>query len=61
MDSISWQSQGVKGFLFGGLGIMPVLFTDDVVVIAALRGDLQLALRQFTAECKATGMRIHTG
>lgn len=51
----------MKGFLFGGLGIMPVLFTDDVVVIAALRGDLQLALRQFTAECKATGMRIHTG
>lgn len=40
MDGVSWPSRGVEGFLFGGPRIAPVLPTDDVVITAALRGDL---------------------
>ena len=33
---------------------------DDVVMLVSLNSDLQVALRWFTIECEAAGMRIST-
>ena len=60
MDSISRCSQGVEGVRFGDFRIWSLLFADDVVLLASSDHDLQHSLDQFTAECKAAGMRIST-
>ena len=38
----------------------PLLFEDDMVLLASLNGDLQLLLERLAAERKAPGMRINT-
>ncbi|TWW69196.1 hypothetical protein D4764_18G0000020 [Takifugu flavidus] len=38
----------------------PVLFADDVVLLASSARDLQLSLDRFAAACEAAGMRIST-
>ncbi len=38
----------------------PLLFADDVVLLASSDEDLQYALGQFAAECEAAGMRYST-
>ena len=60
MDRISRRSQGVEGFRFDDLRITPLLFADDVVLLASSSRDLQLSLDRFAAECEAAGMRIST-
>ncbi|KAK0138540.1 putative uncharacterized transposon-derived protein F52C9.6 [Merluccius polli] len=60
MFRISRHSQGVEGVRFGDLRIGPLLFADDVVLLASSDRDLQLSLDQFAAECEAAGMRIST-
>ncbi|KAK3561507.1 hypothetical protein QTP86_006177 [Hemibagrus guttatus] len=60
MDRISRCSQGLEGVQFGDHRILCLLFADDVVLLAPSSQDLQHALGQFAAECKAAGMRIST-
>ena len=57
MDRIPGHSQGVEGFLFGGVRISFLLYADDMVLLAPWSGDIQLVLEQFAAECEAEGMR----
>ena len=52
MDKISWRSQGVEWFQFGGVRISPLLFVDDVVLLTPSGWDLQLSLELLAAECK---------
>ncbi|KAK5906143.1 hypothetical protein CgunFtcFv8_002034 [Champsocephalus gunnari] len=60
MDRISRRSHGGGGLQFGGLRIAPLLFADDVVLMASSVCDLQHSLDRFTTECEAAGMRIST-
>ncbi|KAK3525226.1 hypothetical protein QTP86_024956 [Hemibagrus guttatus] len=60
MDRISRRSQGLEGVWFGDHRISSLLFADDVVLLAPSSQDLQHALEQFAAECKASGMRVST-
>lgn len=60
MDRISRRSKAAEGFNFGDFRNSPLLFADNVVLFASAGGGLQLTLKQFTAECEATGMKIST-
>ncbi|KAK5928647.1 hypothetical protein CgunFtcFv8_013696 [Champsocephalus gunnari] len=60
MDRISRRSRGGGGLKFGGRRIAPLLFADDVVLMASSVCDLQHSLDWFATECAAAGMRIST-
>ena len=60
MDRISRHSRGGEGLQFGGLGILSLLFADDVVLMASSACDLKHSLDWFAAECEVVGMRIST-
>ena len=59
-DRTSWCSQGAEEFWFGDVKMSSPLFADEVVLLTATGGDLQLALERFTAKCEAAEMRIST-
>ena len=59
-DRICRRSQVAERVAFAGHGIPFLLFADDVVLLAFLNSDLQLALGRFAAECEAAGMTIST-
>ncbi|KAI3367814.1 hypothetical protein L3Q82_026645 [Scortum barcoo] len=46
--------------VLGTTGFHPLLFADDVVLMASSGQDLQHVLERFAAECEAAGMRIST-
>ena len=50
--------QGLEGVLFGDFRIGPLLFADDVVLLASPARDL--SLDQFAAKCEASRIRIST-
>ena len=56
MEKISRHSRVVEGVGFGDLQIP----SDDVVLLASWKSDLQLSLGRFAAQCDAAGMRVST-
>ena len=48
----------VEGIMFGGSQNLSLPFADDVVLLASLNSDLQLALGWFAAKCGAVELAI---
>lgn len=44
-----WREEGVE---FGDLRISPLLFEDDVIILASSVSDVPIALWKFAAECE---------
>jgi len=58
MDRISKCSRGEEYVWFGNLSVTSLLFADEVVPLASSSHGLQCALKRFTVEWEAAGMKV---